>query len=131
MLGERLSHRLSVYPGIDSITLTTIGSDVSPVTGTPIPKEMKLEVTGVFNTGMYEYDNTYLFVSLDVAQELAGVQHDVTGLEVATKDRWIAADVGASLAKRSAIPIARRTGRRRTIRCSRRLVWRSSGCRSS
>ena len=104
VLGERLAHRLSVYPGIDSITLTTIGSDVSPVTGTLVPKEMKLEVTGVFNTGMYEYDNTYLFVSLDVAQELAGVQHDVTGLEVATKDRWIAAEVGASLAKRLGYP---------------------------
>jgi lipoprotein-releasing system permease protein len=104
VLGERLASRLSVYPGIDSITLTTVGNDVSPVTGTLVPKEMKLEVTGLFNTGMYEYDNQYLFVSLDVAQELAGIQSDVTGLEVATKDRWIAADVGASLAKRLGYP---------------------------
>ena len=104
VLGERLASRLSVYPGIDSITLTTIGNDVSPVTGTLMPKEMKLEVTGLFNTGMYEYDNQYLFVSLDVAQELAGIQGDVTGLEVATKDRWIAADVGTSLAKRLGYP---------------------------
>jgi lipoprotein-releasing system permease protein len=104
VLGERLATRLSVYPGIDSITLTTIGNDVSPVTGTLMPKEMKLEVTGVFNTGMYEYDNQYLFVSLDVAQELAGIQGDVTGLEVATKDRWIAADVGLSLSKRLGYP---------------------------
>jgi lipoprotein-releasing system permease protein len=104
VLGERLANRLSVYPGIDSITLTTVGSDVSPVTGTLVPKEMKLEVTGVFNTGMYEYDNQYLFVSLDVAQELAGIHQDVTGLEVATKDRWVAAEVGASLAKRLGYP---------------------------
>jgi lipoprotein-releasing system permease protein len=104
VLGERLANRLSVYPGIDSITLTTVGSDVSPVTGTLVPKEMKLEVTGVFNTGMYEYDNQYLFVSLDVAQELAGIHQDVTGLEVATKDRWAAAEVGAALAKRLGYP---------------------------
>jgi len=104
VLGERLASRLSVYPGIDSITLTTVGSDVSPVTGTLMPKEMKLEVTGVFNTGMYEYDNQYLFVSLDVAQELAGIHQDVTGLEVATKDRWIAAEVGASIGKRLGYP---------------------------
>jgi lipoprotein-releasing system permease protein len=104
VLGERLANRLSVYPGIDSITLTTVGSDVSPVTGTLVPKEMKLEVTGVFNTGMYEYDNQYLFVSLDVAQELAGIHQDVTGLEVATKDRWVAAEVGAALAKRLGYP---------------------------
>lgn len=104
VIGERLANRLSVYPGIDSITLTTVGSDVSPVTGTLVPNEMKLEVTGVFNTGMYEYDNQYLFVSLDVAQQLAGIHQDVTGLEVATKDRWIAAEVGASLARRLGYP---------------------------
>ena len=103
VLGERLANRLSVYPGVDSVTLTTIG-DVSPVTGTYVPKEMKLEVTGVFNTGMYEYDNQYLFVSLDVAQELAGLGEDVTGLEVATRDRWIAADVGTSLARKLGYP---------------------------
>jgi lipoprotein-releasing system permease protein len=103
VLGERLANRLSVYPGVDSVTLTTIG-DVSPVTGTYVPKEMKLEVTGVFNTGMYEYDNQYLFVSLEVAQELAGLGRDVTGLEVATTDRWVASEVGASLAKRLGYP---------------------------
>jgi lipoprotein-releasing system permease protein len=103
VLGERLANRLSVYPGVDSVTLTTIG-DVSPVTGTYVPKEMKLEVTGVFNTGMYEYDNQYLFVSLDVAQELAGLGKDVTGLEVATTDRWVASEVGASLARRLGYP---------------------------
>ena len=74
MLGERLANRLGVYPGVDSVTLTTIGG-VSPVTGTPVPREMRLEVTGVFNTGMYEYDNQYLFVSLEVAQELAGLAY--------------------------------------------------------
>ena len=103
VLGERLANRLGVYPGVDSVTLTTVG-EVSPVTGTLMPREMRLEVTGVFNSGMYEYDNQYLFVSLDVAQELAGLQQDVTGLEVATKDRWAASEVGAALAKKLGYP---------------------------
>jgi lipoprotein-releasing system permease protein len=103
VLGERLANRLGVYPGVDSVTLTTVG-EVSPVTGTLMPREMRLEVTGVFNTGMYEYDNQYLFVSLDVAQDLAGLQHDVTGLEVATKDRWAASVVGAALARKLGYP---------------------------
>jgi lipoprotein-releasing system permease protein len=104
VLGERLANRLGVYPGVDSITLTTLGSDVSPVTGEPVPVEMRLEVTGVFNTGMYEYDNQYLAVSLPVAQELAGLHNDVTGLEVATKDRWIASEVSASIQKKLGYP---------------------------
>jgi lipoprotein-releasing system permease protein len=104
VLGERLAQRLGVYPGIDSISLTTVGTDVSPVTGTPVPREMQLEVTGVFDTGMYEYDNSYLFVSFEVAQELAGLQHDVTGLEVATRDRWQASDVAAAITKTLGYP---------------------------
>jgi lipoprotein-releasing system permease protein len=98
VLGARLANRLGVYPGIDSITLTTVGSEVSPVTGTPIPREVHLEVTGIFDTGMYEYDNGYVFVSLPVAQELAGLRDDVTGLELRTTDRWAAKSVAAHLA---------------------------------
>jgi lipoprotein-releasing system permease protein len=104
VLGARLANRLGVYPGIDSITLTTVGSEVSPVTGTPIPREMHLEVTGIFDTGMYEYDNGYVFVSLPVAQQLAGLSEDVTGLEVRTTSRWAAAGVAARLARTLGYP---------------------------
>jgi lipoprotein-releasing system permease protein len=104
VVGSRLANRLGVYPGIDSITLTTVGSEVSPVTGTPVPREMHLEVTGVFETGMYEYDNGYVFVSLPVAQELAGLHDDVTGLELRTTDRWSARPVAARLAKSLGYP---------------------------
>ncbi|MEO6526006.1 MAG: ABC transporter permease [Gemmatimonadaceae bacterium] len=103
VLGERLANRLNVYPGVDTVTLTTIGG-VSPVTGGLLPREIPLEVTGVFNTGMFEYDDRYVFVSLEVAQELAGLGDDVTGLEVATKDRWGATEVGAELQKKLGYP---------------------------
>jgi lipoprotein-releasing system permease protein len=99
VLGARLANRLGVYPGADSITLTTVGSEVSPVTGTPIPREVHLEVTGVFDTGMYEYDNGYVFVSLPMAQELAGLKSDVTGLELRTTDRWAAPGIARRLEK--------------------------------
>ena len=104
VVGAKLANRLGVYPGVDSITLTTVGSEVSPVTGTPIPREVRLEVTGIFDTGMYEYDNGYVYVSLSVAQELAGLHGDVTGLEVRTSDRWKAHPVGERLAKELGYP---------------------------
>jgi lipoprotein-releasing system permease protein len=104
VVGARLANRLGVYPGIDSITLTTAGNEVSPVTGTPIPREEHLEVTGIFDTGMYEYDNGYVFVSLPVAQELAGLHDDVTGLELRTTDRWAAKSVAAHLAQSLGYP---------------------------
>jgi lipoprotein-releasing system permease protein len=104
VIGARLANRLGVYPGADSVTLTTVGSDVSPVTGTPIPREMRLPVTGLFDTGMYEYDNGYVFVSLSVAQELAGLKGDVTGLELRTTSRWTAQAVAARLARSLGYP---------------------------
>jgi lipoprotein-releasing system permease protein len=104
VLGSKLANRLGVYPGVDSITLTTVGSEVSPVTGTPIPREVRLEVTGIFDTGMYEYDNGYVYVSLPVAKELAGLHSDVTGLELRTSDRWKAHEVQERLANQLGYP---------------------------
>jgi lipoprotein-releasing system permease protein len=104
VLGSKLANRLGVFPGVDSITLTTVGSEVSPVTGTPIPREVRLEVTGIFDTGMYEYDNGYVYVSLPVAQELAGLHSDVTGLELRTSDRWKAHEVQERLANQLGYP---------------------------
>jgi len=104
VVGARLASRLGVYPGGDSVTLTTVGSEVSPVTGTPIPREMRLEVTGIFDTGMFEYDNGYVYVSLPVAQDLAGLKDDVTGLEVRTTSRWTASEVSDGVARTLGYP---------------------------
>jgi lipoprotein-releasing system permease protein len=46
---------------------------------------------------MYEYDNSYVFVSLQAAQQLAQLGQAVTGLEVKTPDRWSAPDIGQRL----------------------------------
>jgi lipoprotein-releasing system permease protein len=104
VLGAKLASRLGVYPGADSVTLMTIGSEISPVTGTPIPRERRLEVTGIFDTGMFEYDNSYVFVALPVAQDLAGLRDDVTGLDLRTTDRWVAQDVALALQNRLGYP---------------------------
>jgi len=55
------------------------------------------EVTGLFETGMYEYDNSYIYMALPVAQDFASLGAAVTGLEVKTADRWSAADVARTL----------------------------------
>jgi lipoprotein-releasing system permease protein len=104
VVGARLANRLMVYPGVDSITLTTVGTAVNAVTGTPIPTEMRLEVTGVFDTGLYEYDNGYIYVSLPVAQQLAGLGKDITGLEIRTTSREVAPVVAESLAAELGYP---------------------------
>ena len=98
VLGSRLAARLNVLVGSDSVTLISSGSArISPVTGTITPNIRKYEVTGIFETGMYEYDNAYVVMSLPAAQEVARLGSSVTGLEVKTTDRWTAPAVASTI----------------------------------
>ncbi|MFL5595691.1 MAG: FtsX-like permease family protein [Gemmatimonadaceae bacterium] len=97
VLGELLAARFNTYPG-DSINVFTAGgAKMDPVTGGLVPHAERFEVTGIVKTGMYEYDNSYAFVALDKAQQLAGLGDGVTGIEVRTADRWQATTVSRQL----------------------------------
>ena len=97
VVGSLLASRLGVHVG-DTLTIYGRGTGtVSAVTGYPTPLTMTFEVTGVVQTGMYEYDKTHMYVSLVRAQELAGLGDAVTGIEVRTKSRWTAPDVARDL----------------------------------
>ena len=97
VLGTLLASRLGARVG-DRITLYGRGTGVvSQVTGYPTPLTVPFEVTGLFQTGMYEYDNTHMYVSIARAQELAGLDSAVSGIEVKTESRWIAEAVAADI----------------------------------
>jgi lipoprotein-releasing system permease protein len=109
VLGSKLAEKLNVTPGIDSITLMSIdASKINPVTGLPATKTGRFEVTGVFDTGMYEYDNSYVIVSLAAAQDLAQLGDAVTGLEVKTATRSDAPDVALRLQDSLGMPFLTR-----------------------
>jgi lipoprotein-releasing system permease protein len=97
VLGKLLAQRYNRNVG-DSINLLSAGGGkMNPVTGSLVPRSEGFEVTGIVSTGMYEYDNSYVFVTLDKAQSLAGLGEGVTGIEVKTTDRWQAASVASQL----------------------------------
>jgi len=103
-LGKLVAGRLNAFVG-DTVTLVCLGKgEINAVTGQPVPLTMRFEVTGVFDTGMYEYDNAYMYVALPVAQELAGLGGGVTGIEVKTRNRWDAKEVGDALATKLQFP---------------------------
>jgi lipoprotein-releasing system permease protein len=97
VLGKLLAARFNKYPGDSINLLSSGGGKMNPVTGSIVPKVERFEVTGIVSTGMYEYDNSYVFVALDKAQNLAGLGEGVTGIEVKTADRWQAAGIAARL----------------------------------
>ena len=97
VLGKLLAARFNKWPG-DSIQLLSAGGGrMNPVTGGFVPRVESFEVTGVVSTGMYEYDNSYVFIAMDKAQSLAGLGDGVTGIEVKTTDRWQASLVASRL----------------------------------
>jgi lipoprotein-releasing system permease protein len=104
VLGSKLAERLNVVPGVDSIEVATMTKSIDPITGLPRPNTKRFEVTGIFDTGMYEYDNNYVVISLASAQDLMELGSSITGLEVKTKTRAEAPGVAARLADTLGMP---------------------------
>ena len=104
VIGKQLANRLNAYPG-DRVTLISpAGAKINPAFGSVVPRMYQYEVTGVFETGMYEYDNSYVYMALDAAKEFAGLGDAVTGIEVKTADRWLAPEVARRLSETLGFP---------------------------
>ena len=103
-LGTRLASKLSAFPG-DVVTLVApAGAKFNPSVGAYVPKFHRYEVSGIFDTGMYEYDNSYVALDRRVAQRFAGLDTAVTGIEVRLADPWQARPFGAALETRLGYP---------------------------
>ncbi|MEO8880084.1 MAG: ABC transporter permease, partial [Gemmatimonadaceae bacterium] len=88
VLGKRLAERLNVFPGSKLTMISPAGAKFNASVGSIVPRIFQFEVTGVFETGMYEYDNSYVYIDLDRAKEFAGLGDAVTGIEARTRNRW-------------------------------------------
>ncbi len=98
VLGKRLAERLNVFPGSKLTMISPAGAKFNASVGSVVPRIFQFEVTGIFESGMYEYDNSYIYVDLDRAKEFAGLGDAVTGIEARTANRWEAGDVAKQLA---------------------------------
>jgi len=103
-LGARLASKLSAFPG-DVVTLVAFaGTRFNPSLGAYVPRFHRFEVTGLFDTGMFEYDNSYVVLSRKTAQRFAGLDSAVTGVEVRLADPWNAKAFGTDLESRLGYP---------------------------
>ena len=104
VLGRRLASRFDVFPGSVVSLISPAGSKFNEALGTLVPRYWRFEVTGLFETGMYEYDNTYVVMPRPLAQRFAGLDTSVTGIEVRVKDPWRAGAVARDLEERLRYP---------------------------
>ena len=104
LLGARLANRLSVYPG-DVVTLVPVTqAKVNPALGVAVPRFWRFEVTGLFDTGMFQYDNQFVVMSREVSQRFTGLGDAVSGIAVRVNDPDRAPEIGAALEKRLGYP---------------------------
>ncbi len=97
LLGSRLASRLSVYPG-DIVTLVPVTqAKMNPALGVAVPRFWKFEVTGIFDTGMFQYDNQFVVMPRQIAQRFTGLGDAVSGIAVRVSDPDLAPAIGDAL----------------------------------
>lgn len=105
VIGWRLASHLSVSEGdvIEMIAPSTIKRNRT--TGMyDAPKTWAMQVTGIYRTGMYIYDNSYVFMDRNTAQRFAGIDSAVSDIAVRVRDPWNVAPVAERLADTLGFP---------------------------
>jgi lipoprotein-releasing system permease protein len=95
LLGATLADRLGLELG-DNLVLFSL-KEGSLTTGWSQPKASKLELRGIFETGMYEYDASMAYISLSTAQKLFNLGTRVTGLQIKLDNLYQAGKVAKAL----------------------------------
>ncbi len=101
IVGSELSKQMGVQPG-DLLTLVSPHGKLTPLGR--IPHSRSYKVTALFDSGMYEYDSSMVFISLTEAQDFLGMEDKVTGIEVKVTDYDKADIIGASIEKELGYP---------------------------
>lgn len=92
-IGIGLADKLGVRDGSEVVLMT-----LAPVEGEtdPVPKMARFTVTGVFETGMYEYDLNLVYISITSAQQMLNMK-GVEGIQIRTTDLFKAAQIGSDI----------------------------------
>ena len=98
LVGRILANDLEISAG-DYVTLTSPQGNLTPFG--MLPRSRRFRVTGVFDSGFYDYDANWGFVTLPAAQALAGIGDVVSLLEVRVTHLDDASAIAAELLKRA------------------------------
>jgi lipoprotein-releasing system permease protein len=101
ILGKELARSLHVLKG-DSVYVITPQGMLSPVGH--IPSMRRFEVLDYFETGMYEYDGSMAYVSLEEAQKMLRMGDAVTGIEARVFDIYKAGRIAQAIIEKLGYP---------------------------
>ena len=94
MVGKELAKHLNLFLG-DKVNVISPMGNITPLGMMPRMKPFK--VTGIFNTGMFEYDSTLAYVSLGQAQSFFDLGDTVTGIQLKVDDVYHTDELARSI----------------------------------
>jgi lipoprotein-releasing system permease protein len=95
VIGKELAKRLGITVGSRVNLLSPSGEKTSAGF---TPRILSFKIAGIFSTGMFEYDSSLGFVSLDAARDLLGMPAGtVSGLEIVVDDIYRADTVAQAV----------------------------------
>lgn len=94
IMGVTLADRLGVTVGDPIVLYSLRGEDLRRNTR---PRVAKFYVTGVFETGMYEFDAQLGYISLTAAQDLFKMHDEVTAVHLKLTDIYLAEQIAPAI----------------------------------
>ena len=94
LLGKEIAFSIGANVG-DVVTVLTSSSRLSPLG--LIPKTKRFQVSGVFSTGLYEFDSTTALISLRSAQKFFALEGKINHLQIKLADIFEAPRVAEDL----------------------------------
>lgn len=88
-VGTGLADRMGIGEGSEVVFMALSKQEGE---ADPVPKMARFTVTGIFETGMYEYDLTLVYMSIESAQNLLNME-GVEGLQIKTTELFNAGDI--------------------------------------
>jgi len=101
ILGSQLSKQIGAVPG-DTVTLVSPIGKLTPLGR--VPSEGQFKVKALFESGMYEYDSSMVYLSLPDAQDFLSLGDEVTVIELKVKDIDQSDTIGKNIQEKLGYP---------------------------
>lgn len=95
MIGKRMAERYGLRVGDD---LTMITPNFAETAMGVMPRSKIVQVAAIFDVGMYEYDNNFVYIPFELAQVLYQMRESATGVDILITDPLRVDEVRARIA---------------------------------
>ena len=101
VLGVELAKHLGLSVGDPLQVISPLGT-ITPMG--MVPKMRRFRVVGIFQSGMYEYDTTLAYISLENAQNFFNMDGRVSGIEIKTDNVYGVQEIGREIRRKLGFP---------------------------